>query len=78
MKISRYTIKRRIWKLMDFVGALPFCFKIEYTHKPKFSKKQKVFCIDRNKTGTTSMAKLFGQLGYKVAPQLPAELLFKY
>jgi hypothetical protein len=43
--------------------------KIKYAFSPK------VFCIGRNKTGTTSMAALFRQLGFTVAPQRPFELL---
>ncbi len=43
---------------------------------PLFSKSRpKVFCIGRNKTGTTSLARALRELGYKVAPQKPAELL---
>lgn len=43
----------------------------------KYRNSQKVFCIGRNKTGTTSMAELFLNLGLCVAPQRPAELLIK-
>lgn len=39
--------------------------------------KQKVFCIGLNKTGTTSMAKAFNDLGLVVGLQRPAELLLK-
>ena len=35
----------------------------------------KVFCIGRNKTGTTSLAKIFRKIGLKVAPQYDFELL---
>ncbi|MCX6970134.1 MAG: hypothetical protein NTV93_08275 [Verrucomicrobia bacterium] len=35
--------------------------------------REKVFCIGANKTGTTSVAALFESLGYKLAPQIPAE-----
>jgi len=37
--------------------------------------KQKIFCIGRNKTGTTSLAKALKDLGVIVAEQRPAELL---
>lgn len=37
--------------------------------------KQKIFCIGRNKTGTTSLAKALKDLGVIVAKQRPAELL---
>lgn len=39
--------------------------------------KNKIFCIGRNKTGTTSMAEALRELGYYVAPQRPAELLLE-
>ncbi len=38
-------------------------------------KSQKIICIGKNKTGTTSISALLKQLGYVVAPQEPAELL---
>lgn len=39
------------------------------------SDRKKVFCIGRNKTGTTSMAEFLAQNGFAVAPQTPAELM---
>ncbi|WP_156831077.1 sulfotransferase [Arhodomonas aquaeolei] len=36
---------------------------------------EKIFCIGRNKTGTTTMAKALRELGYRLAPQRYAELL---
>jgi len=41
----------------------------------KVKNNKKVFCIGRNKTGTTSMVDLLEQLGFIVAPQRPAELM---
>lgn len=41
----------------------------------KYANSEKVFCIGLNKTGTTSMAKLFENIGYDVAPQRPGEEL---
>jgi hypothetical protein len=38
-----------------------------------FPKKAKIFCIGQNKTGTTSMASILENAGYRVAPQQPAE-----
>lgn len=38
-------------------------------------EKTKVFCIGRNKTGTTSIAEALASLGYKVGDQAAAELL---
>lgn len=40
-----------------------------------YAKKKKVFCIGRNKTGTTSMVKVFESAGIKVGPQEHFELL---
>ena len=36
---------------------------------------EKVFCVGRNKTGTTSINRALRDLGYRVAPQEPAEWL---
>lgn len=38
-------------------------------------EEEKVFCVGRNKTGTTSMSIALAELGYRVAPQRYAELL---
>lgn len=35
--------------------------------------RQKLFCIGANKTGTTSLAAVLEALGYRMAPQIPAE-----
>lgn len=40
-----------------------------------FKKRPKVFCIGRNKTGTTSLAMALTSFGYRLAPQHKAELL---
>src|SRR5260221_5833998 len=40
-------------------------------------QKRKVFCIGQNKTGTTSIAAAFAQLGYKVGEQSVAELFIE-
>ena len=39
--------------------------------------KQKVFCVGRNKTGTTSLKKAMEDLGYVVGDQRTAELLIR-
>ncbi len=46
-------------------------------NKKKYSKRKKVFCIGRNKTGTTSMKILFEELGLPVGRQRLFELLVK-
>ena len=40
-------------------------------------KKQKIFCIGRNKTGTTSMGQALKMLGYRVGKQKYGELLIE-
>jgi len=40
-------------------------------------KKQKVFCVGRNKTGTTSLATALELLGYRVGHQQEGELLIE-
>ncbi len=40
-------------------------------------KKEKIFCIGANKTGTTSLEKALTDLGYKMGDQRVGELLFK-
>lgn len=40
-----------------------------------FRKKQKVFCIGQNKTGTTSIEAVLKKLGYKMGKQRKGELL---
>ena len=42
-----------------------------------FKNTTKIFCIGRNKTGTTSLAKALTDLGYKLANQASGELLIK-
>lgn len=38
---------------------------------------EKIFCVGRNKTGTTSINRALNDLGYLVAPQKPAEMLIE-
>lgn len=38
--------------------------------------KPKIFCIGRNKTGTTSLQKAFANLGYRVGNQRQAEIIY--
>ncbi|MAN26639.1 MULTISPECIES: sulfotransferase [Mesonia] len=40
--------------------------------------KNKIFCIGRNKTGTTSLEQALKEFGYKLGNQKEAELLIKY
>lgn len=46
-------------------------------NKYKVYNKNKIFCIGRNKTGTTSLAKAFNELGFIVGNQREAEKLGK-
>lgn len=41
------------------------------------AKREKVFCVGRNKTGTTSLKKALHDLGYRVGNQREAELLIE-
>ena len=38
-----------------------------------FINKPKVFCLGMNKTGTTTMVKVFKDLNFRVAPQIKQE-----
>ena len=38
-----------------------------------FVNKPKVFCIGMNKTGTSTMTKIFKNLNFRVAPQVKQE-----
>jgi len=42
-----------------------------------FNKKKKVFCIGRNKTGTTSIEQALKLFGYKMGDQASGELLMR-
>lgn len=42
-----------------------------------FKNNPKIFCVGRNKTGTTSLAKALSDLGYRVADQAKSEMLIK-
>lgn len=42
-----------------------------------FRKKNKVFCIGQNKTGTTTVEAVLKSLGYKMGDQSKGEMLFK-
>lgn len=48
-----------------------------YYNSFRFRNRSKLFCIGRNKTGTTSIAKAFEQLGYVVGKQRPAQMLLR-
>lgn len=43
----------------------------------KYAKSPKVFCIGKNKTGTTSVEVIFNKIGLAVGPQVEAELLLR-
>ncbi len=54
----------------------PFGFVIGPFIRYKIRNKPKIFCIGRNKTGTTSFKKAMQDLGYVVGNQRKAEMLF--
>lgn len=64
-------------KVVDYLTYSFLDLKKKATHfyRIKLLKKKKVFCIGRNKTGTTSLKKAFEDLGYIVGNQREAELL---
>lgn len=62
-------IKKTFIKIITF----PSKIKLALTSR----NTQKVFCIGRNKTGTTSLAKFLSNVGITVGKQRPAELLFE-
>jgi len=47
--------------------------RVRYSRKRWLGIDEKIFIIGRNKTGTTSLEKLFRSLGYVVGPQIVAE-----
>lgn len=44
----------------------------------KIKSKYKIFCVGKNKTGTTSLEKALRELGYKMGDQSKGELLLKH
>ncbi|MGG7036233.1 MAG: sulfotransferase [Flavobacterium sp.] len=59
---------------MRLKKRIVFKLKLEL-NRIKSRKRTKYFCIGRNKTGTTSIAKAFQELGFVVGNQRTAELL---
>lgn len=55
-----------------------FKIKNEYINRLLVKNKQKIFCIGRNKTGTTSLKKAMDDLGYITGVQSKAERLIDY
>ena len=54
---------RTLQRVLDQAARIPAAW----------TKREKVFCIGANKTGTTSIAALLESLGYRLAPQIEAE-----
>jgi len=65
---------RNDWSMKRLLDILQYKITSPY-RAVKNSKSQKVFCIGKNKTGTTSMAHLFRELGLEVGVQRKAEVL---
>lgn len=61
---------------MKYMARIDRQFKY-YWNVFKFRNRPKFFCIGKNKTGTTSLAKAFEQLGYQVGEQRPAQMLLR-
>ena len=58
--------------MMDLIGKL----NIDFGKRKQPLGGRKVFCIGRNKTGTTSLQRAFEDLGFRVGDQRAAELLY--
>jgi hypothetical protein len=50
---------------------------LQLFRKPSVEDRPKVFCIGRNKTGTTTMAKVFQMFGYRLGDQQEGELFIE-
>ncbi len=65
-----------ILKTKRFFKSLVVVFIKAYINPIRIRNKQKIFCIGRNTTGTTSFAKAMMKLGFVVGNQRKAEMLF--
>jgi hypothetical protein len=61
-------------KIVTFVRNQYGALSNEY-YAYTLRNKPKIFCIGRNKTGTTSLQKAFSNLGYRVGNQRQAEII---
>jgi len=66
MQLPKKYLNQKIVSLKSFLPTIK--------GRLKASGKQKIFCVGRNKTGTTSLACAMASLGYSVGRQRPAEL----
>lgn len=60
------------------IAACQYCWRrcrLQLFGRSALSQTTKIFCIGRNKTGTTSLQTFFSQAGFRVAPQWQGEKL---
>ncbi len=67
---AQKTIRRLKYEISNFFAGRKFTFN--------GSQKPKIFCIGRNKTGTTSLKMFFENFGFRVGNQAKAERLFPH
>lgn len=60
-----------------YAGALMRAYRLRFLWVTRKNNvhRGKVFCVGRNKTGTTSLRVFFNSVGYRVAPQIEGEKL---
>lgn len=63
--------KKMVYKANLYISII-YCVIVRLTYRPE---SEKIFCVGRNKTGTTSIKAVFEGLGFDVAPQREAEIL---
>ena len=66
---------RRLRRVGERLALLPKRLRLVTAGYRQGAFRGKIFCIGRNKTGTTSLEYVFQQLGYKVANQARSERL---
>lgn len=64
-------------KIKEPIKKLKYRVKEDFIVPYEIRKKPKIFCIGKNKTGTTSFKEAFLELGYRVGNQRKAELLLR-
>jgi hypothetical protein len=70
------TFNKIVLKAKKLIKTIIVVFIKAHINPIRVKNKQKIFCIGRNKTGTTSFARAMMRLGYIVGNQRKAEMLF--
>ena len=71
IRLARRGLKRAI-SAYHYLGRR--C-RLQLFGQSALRQNTKIFCIGRNKTGTTSLQTFFSQAGFRVAPQFAGEKL---